>query len=174
MADREATFGLVAERARLCKARLYVETGCFRGNVEGDGQSTQRFAKLARETGGMLVSIDVSIDNICCARSALPEELRPFVVFVCADSCAALAMLAGPIDVLYLDSLDYVESDSEPSQFHQLAEARMAFPLLSSASTVLLDDCGLPGGGKARFSHEFLVEQGCRLVADAYQRVYEY
>ncbi|MGH7329444.1 MAG: hypothetical protein ACREJX_13945, partial [Polyangiaceae bacterium] len=81
-----------------------------------------------------------------------------------------------PIDLLYLDSLDYPvapkDGPREPSQQHCLAELDAALPSLAPRAIVLIDDADLPGGGKARFARERLAQLGWRCDLDDYQTLW--
>ena len=57
----------------LGRSLLIVETGTLRlpGNWEGDGQSTFMFDALVRESGGVLISIDVTNESVDSVRRRL-------------------------------------------------------------------------------------------------------
>ena len=59
-----------------------------------------------------------------------------------------------------------------PSQEHCQAEVKAALPMLHSGSLVLIDDAGLPGGGKARLAKKLLAESGWECLADEYQTLW--
>jgi hypothetical protein len=59
-----------------------------------------------------------------------------------------------------------------PSQKHCAAELEAALPLLHPGSLVLIDDAGLPGGGKARLAKKLLVAEGWECLAEGYQTLW--
>ena len=145
-----------------------VETGCYRG-IPDDGMSTVVWGMLAQECGGFLESIDISHQNIEASRSVSESLGVNATKYVVGDSVSVLALCARGIDMLYLDSLDYSESDPLPCQIHSLAEASAAVPKMAERSLILIDDASLPGGGKARLSRKFLQDIGWVVVAEGYQ-----
>ena len=92
---------------RLPESPTIVETGCVRtaDNWQGDGMSTVVFAEWVDAHGGNLYSVDIDRDNVAQA-DALTSWSRQVLV-VLGDSVPFLANFEQPIDLLYLDSLDY-------------------------------------------------------------------
>lgn len=84
-----------------------VETGCVRvdDNWAGDGMSTVVFGEWVTQHGGHLWTVDIDPANLATAQR-LTSEYRD-IDFHLGDSVAFLAALDEPIDLLYLDSLDY-------------------------------------------------------------------
>ncbi len=174
---------------------IIAETGCVRSadNWLGDGMSTVVFAEWARDHGGFLWSVDIDPASVKLA-SQLTEGMPRWIE--CGDSVAFLRSMHAPIDLLYLDSLDYphgalidlhgaqldtmsedeiVELHSDlilPSQEHCANELRAALPRLHDRSIVLIDDAALPGGGKARLARRILTDEGWRCIMDDYQTVW--
>ena len=151
-----------------------VETGCFRGNT-ADGCSTLILAKTASIVGGTFVSIDISKDHLEMARKFLAErdrEVLKSTQFILSDSIVALSGLKGPIDLLYLDSLDFEEGNPIQSQVHQLAEMGSVYAKMSTGGGVLLDDFDLPHQGKCGLTPRFLEQRGARLIEKDYQLYY--
>lgn len=146
-----------------------VETGCYRG-CGPDGYSTLLLAMLAREVNGHLTTIDISQEHIAKATELVEiNGLSSVVTFICGDSVRALSTLTGTIDLLYLDSFDYVESIPWPCQRHQLAELGAAFGKLGPQSLILLDDYALPHTGKCGLSVPFLNDRGAIKISEGYQ-----
>lgn len=147
-----------------------VETGTYRGGG-GDGNSTLMFAHLARETGAMFYSVDITPE--CIERSkAMLGDLSRHAIHVCGDSVVFLSTFNMGIDMLYLDSYDVDIANTLPAQIHQLAEIGAAYGKLNPGALIMLDDCRLPNGGKGALTSQFLQERGWKLIIDAYQKVY--
>lgn len=183
-----------------------VETGCAhtRGDWSGAGLSTVVFGKWCKRYGGHLVSVDIDLAHIAAAK-AMTRHQSKVINFVQADSVVYLHGRTSPIDLLYLDSLDYpygaildayggkddlaraIRAAAEipeseivnrfddvilPSQEHCARELVAALPLLHQRSLVLIDDAGLPGGGKARLAKQILKAGGWSCIMDAYQTLW--
>ena len=85
------------------------------------------------------------------------------------DIKAAQAMLELMTEDAIVRKHGYVISDC---QEHCLAEIKAAMPHLGPESVVLIDDAGLPGGGKARLANEYLQVRGWTLVLQDYQALW--
>ncbi len=154
-----------------------VETGAQRGeNLWSDGCSTSLFAETLKTfNAGHLWTVDISPDHIAVAQN-VTRHANDQITYVVDDSVEFLKNFDGEINLLYLDSFDW--ADTEPimsqSQTHQLREIQAAFPKLKPSSIVLLDDNALPGGGKTALSKQFLAEQGLICILDYYQSLWIY
>jgi hypothetical protein len=152
-------------------AKTIVETGTSRapGNWGGDGQSTIVLASFAQRYGCKLHTCDLEPAAIAAAR----ESTAPFsanVEYHVGDSVAFLSGFQQPIDLLYLDSMDFdINADPHPPQEHALREAQAAMHALHAQSIVLLDDCNLPHGGKGAQAIPFLLGQGWHVIGMNYQ-----
>lgn len=152
-----------------------VETGTLRAeNQWADGCSTLIFAETLKEfNAGHLWTVDISPVNIAVAKAVTCHAVDK-VTYVVEDSLKFIENFEREIDLLYLDSFDW--DNTEPlmtqSQQHQLLEIQAAFPKLKPSSIVLLDDNALPGGGKAVLSKQFLAEHGFTCILDYYQSLW--
>lgn len=168
MDDMVALFRLMGER----QPRQLVETGTLRGadSTQGDGGMTWHLGKYAHLFGGHLTTVDISPGAIACARS-LTLEFADSIGYVCSDSVLYLSGRTKPIDLLYLDSLDYNGSNPRPCQEHALREAQAASLLLRPRSIVALDDCGVPDGGKGGLAVPWLLRNGWSVRSAKYMTV---
>jgi hypothetical protein len=151
--------------------KTIVETGTTRiaGNWAGDGQSTVIFAQFAKRYGCRLWTCDVDAAAIEVARG-LTAECASHVEYVASDSVEFLRQFPDPIDFLYLDSFDFdAARDPNPPQDHALREAQAALHALHAQSIILVDDCGLPHGGKGGKVVPFLLGQGWQVIGLGYQ-----
>lgn len=82
-----------------------VETGCAHtpGDWDGAGLSTVVFSRWAAEHDGSFTSVDIDPAHIEAARKMTTYPVN----FECRDSVEYLTHRTDPIDLLYLDSLDY-------------------------------------------------------------------
>lgn len=168
--QRNTTFRMAAELAIRMRPRRIVETGCYRG-IQWDGQSTKILSLLGKRIGASVHSVDVSQDSIDRAKSLLGPVEQCSVTFHHSDSVTFLSTFMREIGFLYLDSLDFDPENPDPAQRHQLAEVNAIAPYLATNAIVLLDDSGVPGGGKAMLSTPRLVELGFKIQFDSYQRL---
>lgn len=167
-----ATLALLDERG----ASTLVETGTARYGLErtkSDGASTVVFGTWAARNGARLHSVDLDPEAIERAREAIESlDLADAVRFHVSDSVAFLESFDEPVDFLYLDSYDYDEKDpaeQRASQIHHRREFEAIEPRLHDRSVVLIDDCGLPGGGKGTRAIERMRDRGWTVRRKAYQ-----
>ena len=167
---RRDTFVKAATLAIERRFATIIETGGFRG-IDGDGRSTEVLAAIARFNGGTFWSVDNNPVHQERAKKRVPPDAT--VQYCAGDSVTFLSSsFPDGIGFLYLDSYDYDANKPLPSQIHQVAELGAAFGDLRADAIVLLDDCNIPGGGKALLSDLFLKERGFSLVADHYQKLF--
>jgi len=122
-----------------------VETGTLRSDghnhLVGDGWSTIAWGWFADITGGACYTVDLNGDaiDVCCRMTAGYADSIGYVV---ADSVEFLSKWnvqeCGKIDLLYLDSLDYI--DYAASEAHSLAETTAALHALADRCLILFDD----------------------------------
>jgi ADP-heptose:LPS heptosyltransferase len=171
--DRHRSFDvLLREMGRRFEAPVVVETGTMRAEEDwgGAGFFTYLAGAYVYRRGGMLHSVDVSPGNCAFAR----EWASPFgdsVRVLQGRSEEFLAGFGGPIDVLYLDSLDTTEPGHAENA---LAELKAALPRLHARSLVAVDDCPWRGGawtGKGALVVPWMLENGWALGYGGYQAV---
>jgi hypothetical protein len=154
---------------------LVIETGCMRipGNWDGDGQSTFLFDALARDCGGVVVSVDVTPESLDTARRACSLATQ----LILGDSVAVLHALARlaprPASLLYLDSYDLDVANPLPSAIHHALELMAAGPLLGPGTLVCVDDYGIGAdGGKGMIVDRFFANVAAPVVYSGYQKVW--
>lgn len=174
------------------RGHLIVETGCARqpDNWSGEGQSTYLFDRFANEFEGEVLSVDINPNSCAYARSIV----GPRTTVITEDSVSFLHRLgrdlvkAGrPIDLLYLDSLDWHPANPMPSAVHQLKELCAISPALAAKSLVMVDDafralCGVRQGpenyrlvrdqgiaGKATYVAQYFQQIGVPMLFEGYQ-----
>jgi predicted O-methyltransferase YrrM len=154
---------------------VIVETGTQRlPNDWGAGCSTTVFGEtLETFNAGRLWTVDLSPENLATSQHCT-QHVAHRIEYVCSDSIAFLKQFDRPIDFLYLDSLDWWDDPQlqRESQEHQLAEVQAIWAKLRPDCVILLDDNGLPGGGKAKLTKQFLAAQGWTCVLDYHQSLW--
>jgi Methyltransferase domain len=148
--------------------QVLVETGCMRSHRCGEGCSTLVFSDIARDRALEFYSFDTDRNSIATAQNVV-SSIRGKAKIVRGDSVTLLGAFEGPIDFLYLDSLDFIGADPDPSQQHHLKEIQAAYPHLHEKSVVMIDDCGLEEGGKGKLVIAFLLEHGWKVLQSDYQ-----
>ena len=169
---RYKTFYLALELMAGRGARVIVETGTARQGRRdiGDGCGTMILGDWAAQHGAKVYSVDIDEQALLMAEQALGPA-REFVELVHNDSVEFLRNFNQTIDFLYLDSYDFEVSNPYASQRHHLNEITAAYPWLHQKSVVMIDDCGLPYGGKGRLVIQYLRKKGWKLVGKGYQVV---
>jgi hypothetical protein len=153
-------------------AKVIVETGTARYGAwsqgfGADGGSTIIFGDWAKSNGGLFYSVDINPQAVETAQKALGINKNSFCI--CQDSISFLKEFDQPIDFLYLDSFDFDLNNPIPSQEHHLKEITAIYSKLTPQSVVMIDDCGLPHGGKGKFAIPYLLERGWVILAEGYQ-----
>ena len=156
-------------------AKTLVETGTARGGLsrtKAEGASTVVFGVWAKRHGAHLHSVDIQKESIDQARNAVIEtQLTDVVHFHESDSVAFLSGFDEPVDFLYLDSFDWHHDPAvqQACQEHHLKEFEAIEKRLQPHSVVLIDDCGVAGGGKGKLVIEKMLSSGWRTVRSEYQ-----
>ena len=173
---RRDSFKKTLELLNQRQAKVLVETGTSRKGLEntrGDGAATIVFGKWAKENNAHLYSVDISEDSVEGSQNAVKEQqLNTNVTVFHQDALVFLKTFDKTIDFLYLDSYDYSRTDLEiqkKSQEHHLKEFQLAEDKLHKESIVLIDDCGLPGGGKGKLVVDYMLKKNWQVIINAYQ-----
>lgn len=173
---RRITFAKVLRLLNERKAKIIIETGTSRKGLDGtksDGAATIVFGKWAKQHGAKMHSVDISEDSVNGSRAAVVENgLSDVVTVYLEDSLSFLERFNEQVDFLYLDSYDYSKTDTEiqhKSQVHHLEEFKLIENQLHQDTIVLIDDCGLPGGGKGKLVVEYMLERDWKILIDRYQ-----
>ncbi len=147
LGDRESTFTKVFEYLDNFKRPVeIIETGCVRDkkkteaeNWRADGRSTLLFERYVRANGGKVYSVDINPEHTKKARKLVNGQ----VTIHTGDSVEYLQTLAknghSP-DLIYLDSLDYMEQDPFWTALHCANEFFAIRPVLRPDSLVVCDD----------------------------------
>lgn len=141
------------------------ETGTLRlENDFGAGYSTYIFGECLSLFGGKLLTVDINPTNIdTCKR--ITSKFSDHITYITDDSLNTINNFEGKIDLLYLDSFDCpIEGDAHESQNHNLNEFKLAENKLHDKSLILIDDVNFSNGGKARLTHEYLVNNGYNML----------
>jgi len=145
---RYPTFKKVLEHLSSVEAPSIIETGCQRLPDDlGAGMSTSIFGEfLVRHGAGHLTTVDIDKSHIefCKIYTA---QYSSYITYKIMDSLKFLRGISGPIDCLYLDSLDYPigmyagnERMALNCQQHCLSEFLAVANIMSVGSLLLVDD----------------------------------
>lgn len=173
---RRVTFAKTLELVSDRNAKTIIETGTSRKgltNTKGDGAGTFVFGKWAKENNAKLFSVDIDKDAVQeCKVEIENQNLQDTVTVLLDDSLNFLTNYKDQVDFLYLDSYDYSRTDTAiqiASQEHHLKEFKAIESRLHKNTIVLIDDCGLPGGGKGKTVVPYMEQKGWKVLIDAYQ-----
>jgi len=163
----EKVLGLIEDRG----VKTIVETGTARGGelaFLGDGGFTIIFGYWCSLNNARLYSVDISERALIRAKG-VTKKYKDYIDFTQDDSVNFLMNFEKPIEFLYLDSYDFDVNDPEPSQMHHLREIEVAYDKLTPNAIVMIDDCGLPHGGKGKYVIKYLLSKGWKIYAQSYQ-----
>lgn len=173
---RQITFSKTLKLLSERNAKVIVETGTSRNglkNAKGDGAATVVFGKWAQQNDAKLYSVDIDEASVNGSQDEISNQnLSDFVSIHLQDSIEFLKQFDKQIDFLYLDSYDYSKEDKEiqrKSQEHHLKEFKIIESRLHQNTIVLIDDCGLPGGGKGKTVVEYMLKKDWKILISAYQ-----
>ncbi len=173
---RRITFAKTLKLLNERNVKTIIETGTSREglkNTKGDGGATIVFGKWAQQNGAKMHSVDISADSVKGSQEEVNRQgLNDVVTLHLNDSLDFLKTFEQSVDFLYLDSYDYSKSDKEiqaKSQEHHLKEFKIIEDKLHKDSIVLIDDCGLPGGGKGKTVVEYMLKKNWKILINAYQ-----
>lgn len=154
--------------------QVIVETGTTRilGNMGGDGHFSLVASDVARFVNGQLHTVDINPEYIEVCKF-VTERNKDFVRYHASDSVEFLHNFAQRIDLLYLDSMDFITTgDPNPPQDHAVKEYEAAKNKLHDKSIIVIDDVALPHGGKAGKLLPILQSDGWRIRFLGYQVVF--
>jgi predicted O-methyltransferase YrrM len=173
---RRKTFAKTLKLLKERNAKVIIETGTSRQGLKatkGDGAATIVFGKWAQQNNAIMYSVDISEDSVKGSQEEVDRQgLSDAVTIHLNDSLKFLNEFKDSVDFLYLDSNDYSRTDKEiqeKSQEHHLKEFKIIEDQLHDNSIVLIDDCGLPGGGKGKTVVEYMRKKNWTVLIDAYQ-----
>ena len=131
------------------------------------------FDALVRESGGVLISIDVTNESVDSARKACSSATQ----LITNDSVSALHALtqvvSKQIDLLYLDSFDLDPKDPLPSAIHHALELTAVRPLVGPGTVICVDDYAVGSkGGKGMIVERFLSNIRAKVLYSGYQKIW--
>lgn len=188
--NRQVTFQIMLDHLKTIDNPLIIETGCARppDNVPwgtedisfaDDGFSTLIFDKFINDFGGDFHSVDLTPKHVEYARSRVSDKSQ----IHCDDSVGFLwhvsKILAEEeryVDLLYLDSYDYEESNPYPSMVHHIKEIAVILNRLRPGSMIAVDDnigTGSERMGKPKYVAEMMEAMGLELVHEGKQLIWK-
>jgi hypothetical protein len=188
--QRQESFQIMIDHLKTIDNPLIIETGCARppDNVPwgtedisfaDDGFSTLIFDKFINDFGGDFHSVDLTPKHADYARSRVSDKSQ----IHCDDSVGFLwhvsKILAEEeryVDLLYLDSYDYEESNPYPSMVHHIKEIAVILNRLHPGSMIAVDDnigTGSERMGKPKYVAEMMEAMGLELVYEGKQLIWK-
>ena len=188
--QREQSFRLMIDHLKSIDYPLIIETGCIRpgdqpwstieNSFKDDGMSTCIFDKFINEHDGEFHSVDLSSLHVEYARSMVSEKAE----IHCRDSVEFLWMLNKAlldedtyIDLVYLDSYDWVKGRESECMAHHIKELASIVTRISPGGLLAVDDnygTSTNRQGKGVYVHEFMSSIGAPLIHDGIQCVWKF
>ncbi len=171
LGSRHNTLAAAIRLAEERNVQTILETGTARGGTlafSGDGGFTILLGYWCFLNNRNLYSVDISEHSLNGARTMV-SQYEPNVHLIQDDSVNYIRNFDKVIDFLYLDSFDFDTHNPYPSQKHHLDEIIAAYDKLAPHSIVMIDDCGLPHGGKGKLVIEYLLSRGWYIYMQDYQ-----
>ena len=174
---RSESFLLMINELTKKTSPLIVETGCSRipNNFDGDGMSTLIFDSFVSECGGECYSVDINKSHVEFAQRYTRNvniKVQDSVKFL-YELNKNLQNRNRKVDLLYLDSFDFDESNTHPSSFHHMKELTVIWPSLTNDTIIAVDDNFEDGKGKGQYVREFLSYIGIEPIYSGYQIVWK-
>ncbi|MFH0908402.1 MAG: class I SAM-dependent methyltransferase, partial [bacterium] len=163
-----ALFNAAEERG----LKRIVETGTLRqkDNWHGDGGFTWWAGAYAAKVGGAVDTVDIAPEALAVAKEVC-AEWGEYIRYRAADSVEYLTANTEPVDVLFLDSVDYDADSCFKAQDHNWREVSAALPHLHEKSLIAFDDATIAGGGKGGVSIPRLEQTGWTVIHKDYVTV---
>lgn len=188
---RRPSFQLMIDHLKTIEDPLIIETGCARPpslvpwgtediSFADDGFSTFIFDKFINDFGGEFHSVDLTQLHVDYALSKVSDKTQVH----CDDSVGWLWHVTKIlkeedrfIDLLYLDSYDYEESDPYPSMVHHIKEIAVALSRLRPGSLLAVDDnvgTGKDRMGKPKYVADLMEQMGIPMIYEGQQLIWKF
>lgn len=159
---------------------VILETGCIRilDNVEWDGYSTVIWDLFLQDHPGMGTSVDIDLKAARFAASQV--QCMEIVHAHSHDYLHQRSLEEGPlIDVLYLDSLDFITNNPMASSMHHLTELCLIHSHIKPGGLVAVDDClgeylGYNLFGKGMYIAKLMEALNKPMVFSGYQTIWKW
>jgi hypothetical protein len=143
LGKRKDGFVIMLDHLFKCYQPIIVETGCARtaDNYEGDGMSTILFSHITHMLEGYFISFDIDPEAVDFSNKEIHKNYPSYNPCNVGDSIQNMhRKIPGPIDLLYLDSMDLEANDLHKSCMHCFYEFTTAMPYLKPGSMICADD----------------------------------
>ena len=186
---RMASFQVMVNHLKTIENPLIIETGCIRpgdqpwssleNSFKDDGMSTCIFDRYINEYSGEFHSVDLTPAHVNYARSMTSDKAQ----IHCDDSVRflwtankALTDDNQYVDLLYLDSFDWIVGNESASMAHHIKEFAAISSRLRPGSMVAVDDNSYSNGirsGKGVYLIEFMESIEIPMIHDGVQCVWK-
>jgi hypothetical protein len=185
---RQASFQIMIDHLKTIEEPLIVETGCIRpgdqawstyeNSFKDDGMSTVIFDQFINDHAGEFHSVDLTPEHVEYAQSMISDKS----VVHCDDSIHFLweankHLIDNKqyIDVLYLDSYDWIAGREPECMAHHIKELACIVTRVKPGGLVAVDDNYQRDGvqvGKGVYVIEFMESIGAEMIHDGVQCVF--
>ena len=185
---RQPSFQLMIDHLKTVEDPLIIETGCirpgdqpwstFENSFKDYGMSTIIFDQFINDYSGEFHSVDLTPEHVEYARSMVSEKTQVH----CDDSVHFLweankNLIENNqyVDVLYLDSYDWIVGREAECMAHHIKELACIISRVKTGGLVAVDDNYKKDGvnvGKGVYVIEFMDSIGAEMIHDGVQCVW--
>jgi|APCry1669190327_1035288.scaffolds.fasta_scaffold64755_2 hypothetical protein len=185
---RQPSFQIMIDHLKTIEEPLIIETGCIRpgdqpwstyeNSFKDDGMSTIIFDQLINDHNGEFHSVDLTPEHVEYAQSMISDKSQVHCddsVHFLWDAKKNLEENDQYVDVLYLDSYDWVKGREPECMAHHIKELACIVSRIRSGGLVAVDDNYKENGravGKGVYVIEFMESIGAEMIHDGVQCVW--
>ena len=186
---RQASFQIMIDHLKTIDNPLIIETGCIRpgdqpwssieNSFKDDGMSTIIFDRYINDFGGEFYAVDLTPEHVEYAQSMVSDKTQ----IICDDSVHFLWEATKQlkednqfIDVLYLDSFDWIPGNESASMAHHIKELACIISRMKPGGLVAVDDNYIKDGvlvGKGVYVYELMESIGATVLHKGVQCVWK-
>lgn len=186
---RQASFQLMIDHLKTIENPLIIETGCIRpgdqpwssleNSFKDDGMSTVIFDRYINDFNGEFYAVDLTPEHVEYARSMVSDKTQ----IICDDSVhflweATKQLKADEqfVDVLYLDSFDWIPGNESASMAHHIKELACIISRMKPGGLIAVDDNYIKDGvlvGKGVYVYEMMESIGATMLHKGVQCVWK-
>lgn len=186
---RQASFQIMIDHLKTIENPLIIETGCIRpgdqpwssieNSFKDDGMSTVIFDRYINDFNGEFYAVDLTPEHVEYAQSLVSDKTQ----IICDDSVHFLWEATKQlkednqfVDVLYLDSFDWIPGNESASMAHHIKELACIISRMKPGGLVAVDDNYIKDGvlvGKGVYVYEMMESIGATMLHKGVQCVWK-
>ena len=186
---RQTSFQIMIDHLKTLEEPLIIETGCIRpgdqpwssleNSFKDDGMSTCIFDRFINEHGGEFHLVDLSEEHVKYAQSMVSDKTQIHLddsVHFLWEANKLLAKQDQHVDLLYMDSFDWIPGNEPASMAHHIKELASIISRMKPGALVAVDDNYIKNGvlvGKGVYVHDFMESIGATVLHQGVQCVWK-